>query len=87
MDVLINDDSMKRIFQLEIRTHFGHAARELVVETYYLLFFSLLVSSSGRVSSLSVVSMTHMLMQRSSRSATVHGMTRGDLMTQQCRAE
>jgi len=29
--VLINDDSMKRIFQIEIRTHFGNAARELVV--------------------------------------------------------
>jgi len=33
MDVLINDDSRKYIFQLEIRTHFGDAARELVVET------------------------------------------------------
>jgi len=32
MDVLINDDSMKCIFQLKIRTHFGHASRELVVE-------------------------------------------------------
>jgi len=37
MDVLINVDSMKRIFQLEIRTHFGHAARELVVETCILM--------------------------------------------------
>ena len=37
MDVLINDDSMKRIFQLEIRTHFGHAVRELVVEVIMTL--------------------------------------------------
>ena len=31
-DVLIKDDSMNRIFHLEVRTHFGYATCELVVE-------------------------------------------------------
>ena len=44
--VLINDDNIKRIFHVEIRTYFSYARCGLVVETMLLMSFTVTVNAN-----------------------------------------